>query len=95
MGGDAPFGVHGRGHGVGEVEEVAGDDQDARAVPGVEGPGQLDGEGLVEGVASGVRSRSLTTMTRRPIGTSTTRTPGSVRRCRGHRLGGRPAASDR
>ena len=30
---------------AGEVEEVAGDDQDAGAVPGVEGPGQLAGDG--------------------------------------------------
>ena len=38
----------GLGHGsgtAGEVEEVAGDDEYARAVPGVEGPGQLGGDG--------------------------------------------------
>ena len=33
---------------------------------------------LDDGVASGVNNRSLTTITRRPMGTSTTQTPGSA-----------------
>ncbi len=34
---------------AGEVEEIPGDDEDPRSVPGVEGPGQLGGDGQSRG----------------------------------------------
>ena len=46
MGGHTPLGVGGRRDGVDEVEEVAGDDQYPRAIPGIQGSGQLDGQRL-------------------------------------------------